>query len=152
MKGLIPRLCFITQDVADKIVADQGKPSSDPTKLTIDKMLEFVGVLRDFDPGGIATYQIEATGKTISGQAVLVPAIKGDNMQAILQIFKGEAPLAGAPEQVFETTTTVATGDTTDSTDVATGDTAPESTAPVATVAGPEENVKGIVPDKSVSC
>ncbi len=63
-----------------------------------------------------------------------------------------EAPLAGAPEQVFDTTTTVATDDTTDSTDVATGDTAPESTAPVVTVAGPEENVKGIVPDKSVSC
>ncbi len=121
------------------------------TQLTLDRMLEFVGVLRDFDPGGIATYQIEANSKTISGQSVLVPSIKGDNMQAILSIFKGEAPLAGAPEQVFETTTTVGTGDTT-TTAADDDDSVPESTAPTVTVAGPEENTKGIVPPKDVSC
>lgn len=32
------RDALVPQDVADKIVADQGKPSSDPTKLTIDKI------------------------------------------------------------------------------------------------------------------
>jgi LCP family protein required for cell wall assembly len=123
------------------------------SKLTLNKMLEFVGVLRDFDPGGIATYQIEANGKTISGQSVLVPSIKGDNMQAILAIFKGEAELAGAPEQVFETTTTVGTPSTDGSApDTAAPDTTPDSTVPVVTVPGPEENTKGIVPPKDVSC
>ena len=125
----------------ENVVVDKG--------LTLDKMLEFVGVLRDFDPGGIATYQIEATGKTISGQAVLVPKLNGDNMKAILAIFRGEAPLAGAPEQVFETTTvptTTPSGPTTTSSGTTT------TAVPVATVPGPDENAKGIVPPKDVSC
>jgi LCP family protein required for cell wall assembly len=109
--------------VQDYVVVD--------SELTISKMLEFAGILTDFEPGEIATYQIEAYNDTISGNAVLVPRIKGDNMQAILAIFKGEAPLAGAPAQVFDTTTS--------STEV--GDTAVPGT-----VVGPEENVIGIVP------
>ena len=46
-------------------------------------------MLRDIEPGGIATYQIEATGTKISGNAVLVPRINGANMQQILRIFQG---------------------------------------------------------------
>ena len=135
----------------DNVVTDRD--------LTLTRMLEFVGVLRDFEPGGVATYQIEADNKTISGAAVLVPRINGDNMQEILAIFRGEAPLAGAPEQVFETTTTQAatTTSTTTSvpgnsgsttTTVAPSDTTTTTVAP----AGPEENTKGIVPPRDVSC
>ena len=117
------------------------------TGLTITRMLEFAGVLRDFEPGGIATYQIEAVGDKIGGASVLIPKIKGDNMQAILKIFRGEAPLAGAPEQVFDTTTTSSPGPST---------TVPGATvttvAPTATVPGPEENPKGVVPPKDVTC
>ena len=76
--------------VQDYVVVD--------SQLTISRMLEFAGILTDFEPGEIATYQIESYNDTISGNAVLVPRIKGDNMQAILAIFKGEAPLAGAPD------------------------------------------------------
>jgi LCP family protein required for cell wall assembly len=138
----------------DNVVVDQG--------LTLSKMLEFVGVLRNFEPGGIATYQIEAEGANVGGNSVLLPRINGDNMQAILAIFKGEAELAGAPVQVFDTTTTAAP--TTTSTTVASGPTtttrgtsSTTSTTivdevPVSTVAGPEENVKGIVPPKNVEC
>lgn len=131
--------------------------------LTVDRMLEFVGVLRDFQPGGIATYQIEAKGAKVGGASVLLPQIKGDNMQAILRIFKGEAPLAGAPEQVFETTTTSTPPTTTTTrpstsvggtTTSSTSTTTTTTTPPTTTIGqpDPEQNPKGIVPPADVSC
>ncbi len=75
--------------------------------LTPDRMLEFAGVMANVDPAQLTTYQIEARGDTIQGQSVLVPRIDGDNMQAILQIFRGFATLADGPEQVFEDDTFV---------------------------------------------
>ena len=85
----------------DDLVIDTG--------MTIDKMIEFVGVVRDVKAAEIRTYQIEATGRTISGNAVLVWHKDSENMQAILNIFRGLAPLADAPEQKFEDTTTTST-------------------------------------------
>lgn len=148
-------------------------------ELSLSKMLEFAGVLRNLDPGSINSYQIEAEGTKIGGAAVLVPRIKGDNMRAILAIFRGEAPLAGAPEQVFETTTTTSTTTTstttssttpttvrpgttvvgatttstprTTTTTTSTTTTVAPTTLPATTVA-PEENAKGIVPPRGVSC
>jgi LCP family protein required for cell wall assembly len=145
--------------------------------LSVSRMLEFAGVLRNLDPGSINSYQIESEGTMISGQAVLVPRIKGDNMRAILAIFRGEAPLAGAPEQVFETTTTTSTtttstttsvqptattkpgttivGATTTSTPRTTTTTSTTTTLPAtlpATTVAPEENAKGVVPPRDVSC
>ncbi len=132
----------------DNVLVDEG--------LTLNKMLEFVGVLRNFEPGGIATYQIEATGANVGGNSVLIPKINGDNMQAILAIFKGEAPLAGAPVQVFDTTTTAAPTTTVSGPTTTTrGSTTTSTTvdqAPVSTVSGPTENTKGIVPPKGVEC
>jgi hypothetical protein len=136
-------------------------------------------VLRNLDPDSISSYQIESEGAMISGQSVLIPRIKGDNMRAILAIFRGEAPLAGAPEQVFETTTTTSTtststtsttvkptattkpgttiaGATTTSTPrttttTSTTTTVAPTTLPATTVA-PEENAKGVVPPRDYSC
>ena len=85
----------------DDLVIDTG--------LTIDKMIEFVGVIKKVTPSGIRNYQIEATGKTINGNAVLIWHKDSENMQAILNIFRGLAPLADAPEQKFEDTTTTST-------------------------------------------
>ena len=34
---------------------------------------------------------------------MLIPELDGDNMQAILEVFRGEATLGDAPEQVFAT-------------------------------------------------
>jgi len=86
-------------DVAQKyIVVDAN--------LTIGKELEFAGVLKNLDPQDIQTYQIEGTGTVVGGAAVIKPRLDGDNMKAILAIFRGEAQLATAPEQVFESTTT----------------------------------------------
>ena len=130
----------------ENVVVDQN--------LTITRMLEFVGVLRNFEPGGIASYQIQARGANVSGNSVLIPEIQGDNMQAILAIFRGEAPLAGAPAQVFDTTTTATpAGDPSDTTDATDGSTdTTVSQGPVETVPGPEENVQGIVPPRGVEC
>lgn len=139
-------------------------------ELSVSRMLEFAGVLRNLDPDSINSYQIESEGQKISGQAVLIPRIKGDNMRAILAIFRGEAPLAGAPEQVFETTTTTTSSTTTTtpattstttvagattSTPLTTTSTTSTTVAPTtlpATTVAPEENAKGIVPPRDVSC
>ncbi len=133
----------------ENVVVDSG--------LTINKMLEFVGVLRNFDPGSIATYQIEATGANVGGNSVLIPKINGDNMQAILAIFKGEASLAAAPEQVFETTTTVASTTTVSGPTTTTRGSTTTSTTTTTVVEGPPvtdpaENTKGIVPPRDVTC
>ncbi len=74
--------------------------------LSPGKVLQFAGVLRSVDPDAITTYQIEATPQNIQGNSVLVPTISGDNMQAILAVFRGEATLSNAPTQDFASTTT----------------------------------------------
>ena len=56
----------------------------------------------DVEPVAIPTYQIETEPRrTISGADVLEPRIDGDNMQAVLAMFRGETSLADAPEQVL---------------------------------------------------
>ena len=70
--------------------------------------MEFAGVLQDVEPDAIPTYQIEAVGRTIGGADVLEPRIEGDNMQAVLAMFRGETSLADAPVQLFEPTTSAA--------------------------------------------
>jgi hypothetical protein len=60
-------------------------------------------------PAEITTYQINADPRTIQGNAVLVPSIGGDNMQAVLAVFRGQATLGDAPVQVLETAPDTAT-------------------------------------------
>lgn len=130
------------------------------SELTVNKMLEFAGVVKGIDPARITTYQIEARGTTIQGNAVLLPSIDGANMQSVLAVYRGEASLAGAPEQVFETTTTsVAPGDdgsagttpetTPSSAPETTVDAVPFTTIPVVVA---EDNNKGFFPDATISC
>lgn len=136
----------LIQTVSEYIVTDED--------LTPRKMLEFAGVLSGVDPTAITTYQIEATPRTIQGNAVLVPAINGDNMQAILSVFRGETTLAEIPDQVFDTSAPTAP-DVAESTSptitAAPGDTAPP-TATTPPPVNPAENIFGIVPDKNISC
>jgi LCP family protein required for cell wall assembly len=136
--------------------------------LTAARMLEFAGVMNDVDPASILTYQIEASDRNINGAAVLVPNTDGENMQAILAMFRGETSLADAPTQVFDLTTTAAprgatttlavpgSSDPTSSTVLD----APASTAPApeeiavesSVPDGPQENQVGIVPPRDVTC
>jgi LCP family protein required for cell wall assembly len=112
----------------------------DGNLLSIDSVLAFAGVLKNIDPSGINTYQVDAANMVQGGQQVLDPITKSDNMKAILAIFRGDAPLAGGV--AGNPDTTVAD---------------PGTTAPVdataTTVVGPEENVKGdIVPNEDIVC
>ena len=97
---------FLNPSVARGLIeaATGGNVVTDD-QLTLAKMMEFAGVLRDVEPDEIPTYQIEAVGKRISGNAVLEPRIDGENMQAVLAMFRGETSLADAPVQSFEPTT-----------------------------------------------
>ncbi|CAN5691427.1 MAG: LCP family protein [Ilumatobacteraceae bacterium] len=128
------------------VVTDSG--------LSVAKLMEFAGVMRNVAPGGIPTYQIEAEGRDIGGASVLVPAIEGDNMQAVLGMFRGETSLGEAPVQEFATTTTPDTrpGATpaTTSTTSTTGATGTTLRPPPD--GGPEENTFGIVPPRDEVC
>jgi LCP family protein required for cell wall assembly len=138
----------------DDLVIDTG--------MTIDKMIEFVGVVRKVTASEIRTYQIEATPAKKSGASVLVWNKKSENMLAILNIFRGLAPLADAPEQQFEDTTTTSslphTTTTVQSSDTADTAAAPTDTGQTATtVAGgnaPLSNAPktAIVPDATQEC
>ena len=126
------------------------------SELSLAKLMEFAGVLRDVEAASIPSYQIEAVGRNIGGASVLEPRIEGDNMQAVLAMFRGETSLADAPVQSFEPTTTPAERP---GGDAATGTTTPApATAPPAEVttppqgSGPAENNVGIVPPRDVQC
>ena len=144
------------ESLQEDVVRDSGL-------LALDDVLSFAGVMRDVDPLDIRTYQIESTSISVAGNSVRKPALKGENMKAILAIFQGVAPMAGAPDQEFETTTTTAAPTTTVATTAAPGTTAPGAptttvkTAPTTTTTiaaiEPQENVLGdIVPDETVQC
>ena len=150
---------FETSD--DYIVTDPG--------LTVDKVLQFAGVLRSIDPAQITTYQIQATGQTIGGASVLVPRLGGDNMQAVLALFRGEATLAESGDQVFDEPELTAAPNTTVPLTTVPVTTQPDSAAPVfddegttttveavpfetLPVVETENDVVGVVPDAAVSC
>ncbi len=111
--------------------------------LTVRRMLEFGNTLRRLDPDDITTYRIESTSMTTSaGDEVERPRIDGDNMRAILSVFRGEAMLGDAPEQVFDRE---ADDTATATTDAATTD------ATLPSVAA-DENVVGVAPDRDMRC
>jgi LCP family protein required for cell wall assembly len=147
----------------DYVVTDRG--------LTPARMMEFAGVMNDVDPTSVLSYQIEASGRSINGAAVLIPNTDGANMQQVLALFRGETSLADAPVQVFEQTTTLVPRQSTttaapassvprDSTPgtaaaqpagfstAAAGSEPPDSSIP----AGPQEVEFGIVPPRNVTC
>ena len=144
-KGLDVKLARgVLKTVQDYVVFDQGFSTEDA--------LKFVGVLVNIDPTAVTTYQIEVARLLLPGADVLEPKLKGDNMQAILAIFKGEAPIVGAPAQVFDTSTT-APGTTVPGTTETT--VTSTTSVPTATdsIPGPEEQLVGdIVPDRNIRC
>lgn len=107
---------MLTPKIISSLYASYKSDIVVDTEMTIDKMIEFVGVVRKVTPAAIRTYQIETTGKIISGADVLIWHKESKNMQAILDIFRGVAPLADAPVQSYDTTagtTTTAANTTT---------------------------------------
>jgi LCP family protein required for cell wall assembly len=126
--------------------ATSGNVVTDPG-LSVAKLMEFAGVMRDVEPGSIPTYQIEAVGRDINDSSVLEPQIEGDNMQEVLAMFRGETSLAEAPVQEFAETTVPSPRPGAVPTD------GPEETvAEPPPGDAPEENTFGIVPPRDVTC
>jgi len=180
--GRISRQQDFIRRVGDELLANAFSPdvvrtlfdvSSDyivtDERLTLDRILEFSGVLQNTDPADITTYQIEARGTTIQGNSVLEPRLGGDNMQSVLALFRGEVTLAERPEQDIDltsgeegdaavpattvpvidpdmstTTTTTTIADTVPTTEAVPFETIPEVET--------EDIVYGVVPDSGVSC
>jgi hypothetical protein len=101
---------------------------------------------------------VEANPIVVADNAVLNPALKGENMKAILGIFQGKAALVGAPDQAFETTTTTTNSTSTNSTTTTTVKTTTTTnkrtgTTTTTIVVEPDEIVLGdIVPDETIQC
>jgi LCP family protein required for cell wall assembly len=143
-------------DVARALITANRKYIVTDPDLTVRRMLEFANALKNFDPAAVTTYRVDSTSQTLSdGAQVEIPQIRNDNMQAILAIFRGEATLASAPEQVFATATTIApeTGApaTTDPPADASSSVEAEAGTTLPVVSAEENNV-GIAPDRSVTC
>jgi LCP family protein required for cell wall assembly len=109
-------------------------------QLTLNDMRELADVLRDVDTSGLRTYQIEATGRTISHQAVLLANDSPANT-AILDIFRGTAPFIGGVEAVASAA---------DPTSPTSSGTAPPSSVAVQPESNPPE--RAILPDPLLEC
>jgi LCP family protein required for cell wall assembly len=137
---------------SDYVVTDDG--------LTPRKILEFAGVMSGVDPADIRTYQIESRSDNIQGQSVQVPRIEGDNMQAVLSIFRGQATLDDAPEQVLTTDSSAPPTSITPSTPPPASTEPPfgattttvDPTATTLPAIAAEDIIYGYVPDADASC
>jgi LCP family protein required for cell wall assembly len=146
--------------VAKKLIDALRKGVTLDSNLTVGKLLQVSNAMRDFDPARVRTFQVEGRGMVVgNGAQVLQPVTNTKNMKAILEIFRGQASMADAPDQsltpvstlppvnpsdVFATTPT-----TTAPSSATTSGGAPATTLPPITV---QENNKGIYPPADLSC
>jgi len=112
-------------------------------------LLSLGQAMRNLDPAQIATYTVEWRSIEVAGNLVLEPRVKTDSMKQILAVFRGQARLADAPEQVTigdqQTTTTTTTTITTVADDTTTTDTTLPAVAP-------EQRQYGVVPVDDPDC
>jgi LCP family protein required for cell wall assembly len=119
-------------------------------QLSIDGMLQFLGVLREVQPQGIPTFQIAAKRQIVQNNDVLEPLVNSPEMVEILDLFRGHTSLASAPTTTTPSTTVAPvnglrrTG--------ATASTEEPSAAATAPVTDPAQDVHGIVPPADVVC
>lgn len=147
-------------DVAGALITTNRDYLTTDAGLTVRRMLEFANTLRRLDPAEITTYRIESSAEVNSaGEQVERPRIGGDNMQAILAVFRGEATLASAPDQQFDpenTTGTTPSSANSTTTVVSDGGTSTSAVGSDGAVTLPSveatENVVGQAPDRTVQC
>lgn len=151
--------------VANRLINTAIKYVVTDANLTVEVMLQVANAMRDFDPATVKTFQIDGTPRRISGNDVLEPRIDTDNMEAVLAVFRGQARIADAPDQVAPTTPTEADaatttvgsstpapgGSTSGGTVGATTTTVAEATTTLPAVVA-EENVRGIYPPRDLTC
>jgi LCP family protein required for cell wall assembly len=155
--------------VAKKLIDTAIENVVTDSNLTLDVMLQVANAMKDFDPATVQTFQIEATPRTIAGNAVLEPRLGSDRMEAVLSVFRGEARLADLatvptadPNADPNASTTTIAGTTVDGTTTTTPATStsrngtstttsggPTTTLPIVVA---EENLEGLYPPRDLSC
>ena len=131
---------------ADQVVTDSN--------LSVSTMLGFANILRSVDTSNVRSYQIDAAGRIVGGQSVLIPTLQNSAMRSILDIFQGDSLIEGSPITLDDVTTTVDPEIEQDEQDVPIG-AAGESTPLIAGLQQqdtPDDNTLGWVPDPSVIC
>lgn len=145
-----------TPSVATGLIETARKFVVTDPSFTISRMLQFAGVIEDLDPNGMRSYQIVVRPEERSGNSVLIPRLGGDNMKAILDLFRGRTALAAAPtpgEVVTATSTPAAPSDgIATTTTVSPVPTLAPTTDPAVPVVTAESNDQGIFPPKDVTC
>ena len=131
---------------ADQVVTDSN--------LSVATMLGFANILRSVDTSNARSYQIDAAGRIVGGQSVLIPTLQNSAMRSILDIFQGDSLIEGSPITLSDVTTTVDPESEQHEQDVSIG-AAGESTPLIAGLQQqdtPDDNTLGWVPDQSVIC
>lgn len=151
-------------DIASALITTNREYLVTDSGLSLRTMIEFGNTLRSLNPADIATYVVESSSENVNGQSVQQPRIEGDNMKAILGVFRGQAALAQAPAQEFETTTTTTATTTTRATTPAApvgstttivndeSGTTDEPTVSTLPTVEAVENVTGEAPDPAAVC
>jgi LCP family protein required for cell wall assembly len=132
-------------------------------QLSINGMLQFLGVLKEVQPQGIPTYQVDATRLIVQNNDVLQARIDTPEMIKILDLFRGKTSLQEAPGQSSTAAAsaepdTAAAGLRATTTTAATPTAAPPTATTVAPTDGagatdlPVQDGKGIVPPAGVVC
>ena len=128
---------------ADQVVTDSN--------LSVSTMLGFANILRSVDTSNARSYQIDAAGRIVGGQSVLIPTLQNSAMPSILDIFQGDSLIEGSPITLNDVTTSVDPEIEQDAPVGAAGESTP-------LIAGlqqqdtPDDNTLGWVPDSSVIC
>ena len=128
---------------ADQVVTDAN--------LSVSTMLSFANILRSVDTSNARSYQIDAAGRIVGGQSVLIPTLQNSAMRSILDIFQGDSLIEGSPITLNDVTTSVDPEIEQDAPVGAAGESTP-------LIAGlqqqdtPDDNTLGWVPDSSVIC
>jgi hypothetical protein len=114
--------------------------------LTPIRMLQLAQAMRGLNTSGIPSYTIDAAGRMVGDQAVLIPLLQNDTMRQVLAIFQGKASF-GTPQASDEGARPRRAG--IGSMRAATPDTTTESTVPAV---APEQDTLGVVPPDDPSC
>jgi LCP family protein required for cell wall assembly len=132
-------------------------------KLSINGMLQFLGVLKQVQPLGIPTYQIDATRLIVQNNDVLQAKLDSPNMIRILDLFRGKTSLSSATDASTTSSVPAETGTAADPTGgPTTVTTTAAATAAAAATGGssgagqatnePVQSGKGIVPPPNIVC
>ncbi len=150
--------------VAKGLVDTAIKNITTDSGLTAGLMLDVAQALRSFDAATVRTFQIEASGRKINDQSVLIPNIKSQYMQDVLAVFRGTKLIgdaAGLFAPPVDTTilalpTTVGTSSNPPTTTAGSRSTTTTSTIPTTTTTVPvvvlDDQTKGIFPPDDPTC